>query len=262
MANPQPDYSMFIDDYMKDAQVCFREIRSSLLDLKKEPTNDEKFLLIHSGFHSIKGSSIIIGFKDIENYARSCEERMKQIQASPVMHEGLDELFKLTDELEEMVRTKAKKDGMPLLVVEAEEKTPEKLVLFTIENRQYALPLDGVERVIWAVEVTPLPNSPENVRGVINMHNRIIPVMDVRKLFNLPHGEILPRHRMIIFHTKDRDVALVVDTVSGVIACPQIAAPDRVFPEIKYLKGMIKEGTITLILDLDKIITSGGKLDI
>lgn len=143
-----------------------------------------------------------------------------------------------------------------------EVKLPDRLTLFTIENRQYALPLDAVERVIRAVEVTPLPKAPENVRGVINMQGRIIPVLDVRKLFNLPQEEILPRHQMIILHTQEGGAALVVDNVSGVIESPQITAPDRVFPELKYLKGMIKEGTITLILDIDKIITSGEKLDI
>ena len=263
MNNPQLDYSMFIDDYIHDAQVCFKEIRSSLTDLEKDPTNDEKFVLIYSGFHSIKGSSIMLGFKNIENFARACEERTNQIQAAPVTHDGLDELSKLTDELEAMVLAKVKNPGKPDAVVVAvtDEKPPDKLALFTIEDRQYAISLDAIERVIRAVEVTPLPKTPEHILGVINMQDRIILVMDIRRLFNLPIVEILPRHKMIILHTLNRDAALVVDNVSGVIESPQITTPDRVFPEIKYLKGMIKEGTITLILDIEKIVAWGGELD-
>jgi purine-binding chemotaxis protein CheW len=274
MANQQPDFSCFIDDYMRDAQECFKEIRSSLTDLEKDLNNVEKFEPVRGGFHTIKGSSIILGFEELGNFARACEEKVREIQNAPVSHEALDELSKMTDQLEAMVESKVKTivkveatespeiEVKPKAVVKAEEKIPDKLALFTIENRQYALALDSVERVIRAVEVTPLPEAPENILGVINMHGRIIPVLDVRMLFKLPHEEITPHHQMMILNTHDRDVALVVDKVSGVMESPQITSPGRVFPEIKYLRGIIKEKTITLILDIDKIVTCGGKLDI
>jgi purine-binding chemotaxis protein CheW len=280
MSNQQPDFSCFIDDYMMDARGCFKEIRSSLIDIQKDSNNGEKFEPIRGGFHTIKGSSIILGFEEIGNFARTCEEKVKKIQGGPITNEALDELSKMTDHLEAIVDIKVKTIGKPQAavmpengikteaisrteaIVKPEEKIPDKLALFMIENRHYALALDSIERVIRAVEVTPLPKSPENVKGVINMHGRIIPVLDLRILFKLPPEEIIPQNQMIILHTKNRDVALVVDNVSEVIESPKITAPDSVFPEIKYLKGMIRENTITLILDIDKIVTSGGKLDI
>lgn len=276
MANQQPDFSCFIDDYMRDAQGCFREIRNALIDLKTDSNKVEKFEPIRGGFHTIKGSSIILGFEEIGNFARTCEEKVKQIQGPPATNEVLDELSKMTDQLESLIETKVKTIGKPEAAVRPEtvvkhevvtkteaivkpkENISDKLALFTIENRQYALALDSVERVIRAVEVTPLPKAPANVIGVINMQGRIIPVLDVRMLFKLPHEEIMPHHQMIILHTKDRDVALVVDNVSGVMESPRITEPDSVFPEIKYLLGIIKENTITLILDIDKIVNSGG----
>ncbi len=106
MVNQQPDYLMFIDDYIKDAQVCFKEIRCFIKELKANPNKVEKFELIHGGFHTIKGSSIMLGFKEIENFARVCEERLKQIRSTQITHDSLDELSKLTGQLEAMVQAK------------------------------------------------------------------------------------------------------------------------------------------------------------
>lgn len=106
MSNQQPDYSMFIDDYMKDAQVCFKDIRCFIKEIKANPNKVEKLELIHGGFHTIKGSSIMLGFKEIEEFARACEERLKQIRSVPITYDSLDELSKLTGQLEAMVQTK------------------------------------------------------------------------------------------------------------------------------------------------------------
>ena len=63
------------------------------------------------------------------------------------------------------------------------------LLLYHIEEQQYALPLAVVERVVHAVEATPLPNIPEGVLGVI----------DVRGLLEL-QGEIVGRKTRILHH--------------------------------------------------------------
>ena len=53
------------------------------------------------------------------------------------------------------------------------------LVIFTLDAQLYALPLASVQRVLHMVEVTPLPNAPEVVLGVIDLHGNIIPVMSM-----------------------------------------------------------------------------------
>jgi purine-binding chemotaxis protein CheW len=64
------------------------------------------------------------------------------------------------------------------------------LVVFTLDARRYAVPLSTVERIIRAVEITPLPQAPEIVLGVINVQGRIIPVVNTRKRFRLPECDI------------------------------------------------------------------------
>ena len=72
------------------------------------------------------------------------------------------------------------------------------LVVFSLDDQQYALLLPVVERVINAVAVTPLPEAPDIVLGVINIYGEIIPVMNIRKRFGLPEREIDIKDQLII----------------------------------------------------------------
>ncbi len=63
------------------------------------------------------------------------------------------------------------------------------LVTFTLDGQPYALPLASVQQVVRMVEVVPLPKAPEIVLGVINLHGKIVPVLNLRKRFGLQDGE-------------------------------------------------------------------------
>jgi purine-binding chemotaxis protein CheW len=64
------------------------------------------------------------------------------------------------------------------------------LVVFALDEQRYALRLTAVERIVRAVEVTPLPKAPQIVLGVIDAQGRIIPVVDVRQRFRLTEREV------------------------------------------------------------------------
>jgi len=89
------------------------------------------------------------------------------------------------------------------------------IVVFALEEPRYALLLSAVERVVRAVEITPLPKAPEIVLGIINAQGRIIPVIDVRQRFRMPTREMKLDDRLIIARTSRRQVALVVDSVTS-----------------------------------------------
>jgi len=57
-------------------------------------------------------------------------------------------------------------------------ETPDKLVVFNLDDRRFAMPLSAVVRVERIVAITPLPRAPEIVLGVVNMHGQIIPVRE------------------------------------------------------------------------------------
>lgn len=131
------------------------------------------------------------------------------------------------------------------------------LIVFTLDERRYALYLSAVERVVHAVEVTPLPKAPEIVRGIINMQGRIIPVLDIRKRFSLPERKIGLSDQLIIARTSRRNVALFVDTVQDVFECPlqDMVISENIESDIEYIDGVLKfDDGMVLIHNLDKFL--------
>jgi purine-binding chemotaxis protein CheW len=137
------------------------------------------------------------------------------------------------------------------------ETAPWSLVVFTLDG-QYALHLRNVERVVRAAEVTPLPKGPNIVLGVINAQGNILPVVNVRRRFRLMEREMEPTDRFIIANTSLRRVALLVDSVTGVIERAQddVVPADAIVPRTEYIEGVTKlDEHIVLIHDLDSFLS-------
>ncbi len=134
----------------------------------------------------------------------------------------------------------------------------QQILVFTLDEPMYALPLSAVERVVRAVEITPLPKAPGIVLGAINAQGRVIPVVDMRRRFRLPAREMLPDDRFIIARTARRLVALAADDVAGVHECSpgeMVIAADAL-PFAGYLQGVAKlEEGLVLITDLDAFLS-------
>lgn len=131
------------------------------------------------------------------------------------------------------------------------------LVVFILDEQQYALHLTAVERVVRAVYVTPLPKAPDIILGIVNLGGRIVPVVNVRQRFHLPEREISLSDQLIIAKTSRRTVALMADAVSAVVEHPEptIIAAENILPGMKYVKGVVKlENGLILIHDLDTFL--------
>lgn len=133
-----------------------------------------------------------------------------------------------------------------------------KIVLFSLDEPRYALYLSAVERVIRAVEITPLPKTPKIILGIINFQGKIIPVIDIRMRFRLLSKGISIEDQFIIARISKRLVVLVADSVAGVyeINPQQILNAEETFPYTDYISGIAKiEGNIILINDLEKFLS-------
>jgi purine-binding chemotaxis protein CheW len=108
------------------------------------------------------------------------------------------------------------------------------------------------------VEVTPLPQAPDIVLGVVNVQGRVVPVVNLRRRFRLPERAIALTDQLVIAHTTRRPVALVVDAVTGVLEYSgreAVGARDIV-PGMEYVEGVVKlEDGLVLIHDLDRFLS-------
>lgn len=135
---------------------------------------------------------------------------------------------------------------------------PNQIIIFTLDDQHYGLPLSAVERVVRMVDITPLPKAPDNVLGIINVQGRIIPVINMRRRFRLPEWELALTDQLIIAHTARRPVALVADAVTDVheYAEQEAVAAQDILPGVEYVAGVVKlENGLILIHDLDKFLS-------
>src|ERR1700686_1003281 len=132
------------------------------------------------------------------------------------------------------------------------------LVVFRLDERRYALPLAVVERVVRAVDVTPLPKAPPIVLGAIDVHGRVLPVLNVRRRFLIPDREIGPADWFLLAHTARHTVVLVVDESEGVVERPQaeIVLSTRVAPGLEQFPGVLRlDDGLVLIHDLERFLS-------
>ncbi len=132
-----------------------------------------------------------------------------------------------------------------------------RLVAFTLDDRRFALHLAAVERVLPAAALTPLPNAPPVVLGVLDVAGRVLPVVDVRQRFALPERDMEPTDRLIVTHTATRDLALVADAVAGVLEVPddKVTRGETLLPGLEYVQGIVRlDDGLVLIHDVDTFL--------
>jgi purine-binding chemotaxis protein CheW len=141
--------------------------------------------------------------------------------------------------------------------ISARSNSPQ-LVVFCLEEQRYALRLCAVEQIVRMVEITPLPKAPEIILGIVNIRGRIVPVFHIRKRFHLSERDIGLSDHLIVARTARRTVALAADAVIGVLARAdeEMAAPERIFPGLEYVEGVVKlDDGLVFIHDLDTFLS-------
>ena len=132
------------------------------------------------------------------------------------------------------------------------------LVVFKIDEQEFAVGISAVERVVRAVEIAPLPDAPHGVRGVINFQGRILPVFDLRAHCGLPPRELRLSDHLLIARTRWRTVAFIVDSVVGVVSGNQveITATAEILADVRLVSGIMKgNGGMVLVYDLERFLS-------
>jgi purine-binding chemotaxis protein CheW len=85
------------------------------------------------------------------------------------------------------------------------------IVIVSVGDQRYGLLLETVQEIVRAVTIAPLPKAPAIVEGVINLHGRVVPVLDLRSRFGLPAKPPDVTDYLVIAQANERLVAIRVD---------------------------------------------------
>lgn len=134
-----------------------------------------------------------------------------------------------------------------------------KLIVFRLENEEYALSVQYVGSIERVLPITRVPSTPDFVKGVINLRGVVTPVIDLKKRFHGVDTEFTNQTRIIIVHIEDITVGIIVDSANDVVDIDrnQIEAPPEVVGsvEAEYITGVIKlNNRLLILLDLDKVL--------
>ena len=134
-----------------------------------------------------------------------------------------------------------------------------KYLTFLLGAESYGLPIRYVTEIIGLHSITPVPDVPSYIKGIINLRGKVIPIMDVRLRFGMPERDYDARTCIIVINVNDSAVGLVVDTVSEVLDIndSQIEPPPTLGRQGAqgFMQGVGKlEDQVKLLLDAEKLL--------
>ncbi|MBA2686913.1 MAG: chemotaxis protein CheW [Gemmatimonadaceae bacterium] len=132
------------------------------------------------------------------------------------------------------------------------------LLLAQIDGSAIGFPSSAVHGIHRAVAIAPLPAAPDVIEGAINLHGRIVPVVDLRRLFVLSGAVVSPDQFLIILGIADRLIAVRVDDVLDVteVSRESFESPSKISPALKRLAGVAAtEAGVIVVYDVDAFLT-------
>ena len=130
-------------------------------------------------------------------------------------------------------------------------------VVFRIDRQRYALPLDHVIRAVRMVAVTPVPDTPDSMLGIIAMAGQTLPVIDLRRLFGQPGNHPELQDILLIVQVQGQTVAAVVDEVLNILepSSELMQSPPAAVSQSRFLSAAIQqEDSLILVLDASRLL--------
>ncbi len=140
-----------------------------------------------------------------------------------------------------------------------------KYLTFSMAGEEYGIGILKIKEIIGMMAITSIPQTPEFVKGVINLRGKVIPVIDLRLRFGMEAIDYTERTCIIVVEiaseTGTVQIGIVVDSVSEVMTIKGDEVEDTptfgTSLNTEYILGMAKmEGGVKILLDIDKVLSA------
>jgi purine-binding chemotaxis protein CheW len=133
------------------------------------------------------------------------------------------------------------------------------LITFCIGEQEFAVDIMSVREIRGWSPATPLPQTPDYMRGVINLRGAVLPIMDLAARLGLSINEISARSVIVVVNVGERQVGLLVDAVSDILTISPDAIqppPDIACDRVRsFVKGLISvEGRMISEIALEHLL--------
>jgi purine-binding chemotaxis protein CheW len=160
-------------------------------------------------------------------------------------------MSELAETMDQAVKVIAERDG--------------KYLTFILANEEYGIGILKIKEIIGLMSITTVPQTPEYIKGVINLRGKVIPVVDLRLRFGMSAMDYTERTCIIVVEVDGPvgtvQIGIVVDSVSEVLNIKGDEIEDTPTFGSKlntdYILGMAKmEGGVKILLDIDKVLNN------
>ena len=146
-----------------------------------------------------------------------------------------------------------------------------KYLTFFLANEQFGIAIIKVKEIIGYQEITEVPQTPHEVKGILNLRGEVVPIVDLRLRFGIEEAEVTEDSCIIVVEIAGHNdnivsVGIIVDGVSVVqdITDGQIEPPPALGDSNKtdFITGMAKaDDTVKILLDIEKVLMGVTCLD-
>ena len=133
---------------------------------------------------------------------------------------------------------------------------------FALGQEEYGVEILKIQEIKGFSAITPLPNAPAYIRGVLNLRGTIVPIVDLRKKFGMPEEAYTKFTVIVVVQVQGKIMGFIVDGVSDVLNVT--GADIQPTPDLhgqvdtSFLNGLAKAGEkLVILLDIDKVLTAG-----
>ncbi|WP_404452643.1 chemotaxis protein CheW [Virgibacillus necropolis] len=135
-----------------------------------------------------------------------------------------------------------------------------KVIVFQLNDEEYAVSVQQVGSIERMQPVTRVPQTADFVKGVINLRGVVTPIIDLRIRFGIVPLDFQDSTRIIIVYMNDMEVGLIVDAANDVIDIPESSiepAPEVIGTvDVDYIDGVAKlENRLLILLNLQKVLS-------